>query len=247
MPAGGQATGDTMLLSSLAFAVPLRVESGVYPLGEGEVWLGGFVIDDVVGDMQACRDRDLPTVEERRVAARLPGFVPSGVFEALAMPSTDACGYTTAVLEAEGIDGWLWFAGWAPHLGEAEVITGKGSALDGIVRVHANPWHFWGEESKPAPRGARCVTRDPVAPSARHAAPTALSVRAGRVATSPVTEEVAAGVAVTVWHQAGDFAFVEVPRQVIDRSGEGPETRTCTVRGWIPAGALAATPRTGPK
>ncbi|MCP4504032.1 MAG: hypothetical protein GY822_29255 [Deltaproteobacteria bacterium] len=62
-----------------------------------------------------------------------------------------------AVVEAEGVGGSLYFAGWGNHLGEAGVVAGRGNHRAGIVKIGANPWHFLGEESRPAPRKDRCV------------------------------------------------------------------------------------------
>ena len=142
-------------------APPIRVEAGVYRIDDREVWLGAYTLDAEAGPPGACDGGTLPTAEERRVAARNPSFTPSTLFEELAMPAAEPCDYSGAVLEAEGVEGWLWFAGWGAHLGEGQVMAGQNDVREGVIRIHSNPWHFWGEEAKPAPRGARCVHRDP--------------------------------------------------------------------------------------
>ncbi|MSQ00807.1 MAG: hypothetical protein EXR71_02815 [Myxococcales bacterium] len=221
-------------------APPIRVDAGVYRLDDREVWLGGYRLDASAGAAGSCDGGALPTVEERRVAARNPAFMPSTLFEELAMPSSEPCAYTGAVLEAEGIEGWLWFAGWGAHLGEAEVMSGQGDAREGVIRIHANPWHFWGDEAKPAPRGVRCVHRDPLSASTVTVGATGVLLRKERGAAAPVVAQVAPRNQVKEWFREGGWSWIEAPRSVSDNSGSEHAIRECTVFGWVPSASLVA-------
>lgn len=222
------------LFVGLAVALPpVRVEPGVYTVDGREVWLNGFALDGAPGAEDSCQSRALPTVEERRVAARNPAFVPSALFEALANPSDDPCGYSMAVVEAEGIDGWLWFGGAGNHLGESEVRNAPQDPREGVIRVHSVAWSFFGEDAKPAPRGERCVTRDALQPTPAWIAASSVNVRAGRATTFVALDKVEAGGAVKVWHREADWAWVEAPKSVLDTSGSEPNTHECTVFGWV--------------
>lgn len=230
-------------LSAIAVAAPpVRVEPGIHRVDGREVWLGGFELDATVGPEDACGPDVRPSADERRVAARSPAFVPSGAFELLALPSDEACGYTTAVVEAEGVDGWLWFGGWGPHLGEGQVVSGEGDGREGVVRVHQVAWHFFGEEAKPAPRASRCVRRDALTPTTAWVSASAVNVRAGRDASFAAVTKVEAGAPLQVWHRDGAWSWVEAPKTVVDRSGSEPETRSCTVFGWVKDEFLAPEP-----
>lgn len=214
-------------------ATRVRVESGVYRLDEREVWLGGFSLDAVAGPEDACTPA--PTAEERRVAARDPAFVPSDGFEALWHSPLDACGIQSAVVEAEGMDGWQWFGGWGERLGEAEVVSGEGDAREGVIRVHSVAYYFFGDDAKPSPRRSRCIERD--APAWRRAwTLEPADVQAAR--DGEIVHSVPKGATLQVWHIADDWAWVDAPKFVEDRSGDEPVTRGCFVPGWVPTKAL---------
>ncbi len=226
------------LITALAFAAPepMVVPAGLYTFGQREVYLHGFSIEALHGPEQRCNTEPLshPTRDEWLAAAQQPAFIHSGKWEQLDAPSSDMCDELMGVVEAEGVGGWIWFAGWAGHLGESQVMEGKDDPKTGIIRIHANPWHFWGEESKPAPRAERCVVhREPVSPEPKYVDASSLNMRAGRSTDFGIVHKAWAGAAVTPLHTDGDWVFIEAPRRQWDDSGTEPEWHTCTMRGWV--------------
>jgi hypothetical protein len=235
------AAGALILLAAVAVAGDVFLpQGGVFEVDGREVWLGAFNLDNALSPEGTCAA--LPSADERRIAARLPSFVPSGSWERLASPPDEACGYTSAVVEAEGVDGYLWYGGWADHLGESEVIAGQGDPRDGVIRIHQNPFHFWGEEAKPAPRGERCVVRAPATEAAAWVDASSLNLRTGRGAQFPVVLRLDAGAPLRVLHREVEWAWVSAPREVTDDSGsEGAVIRRCEELGWVSAAYLSAT------
>jgi hypothetical protein len=220
---------------------PVRVAAGVYPVGDREVWTGGFTLDGAVGAPDSCAGRSLalPLADERRIAAKNPAFVPSKQFEALETPADGPCEYSMAVVEAEGIEGYVWFGGWGEHLGESEIIASQGDVRDGVIRIHMNPWAFWGDDAKPAPRGERCIVREPVTPSPAWVDASSVNVRGGRGTQFAQIHKVLAGTELAVLHREGDWAWVTAPKEVEDTSGSEPTTHSCTVQGWVKSEFLA--------
>ncbi len=229
------------MLSLLTLALaspPIRVEAGVYRIDDREVWLGTYTLDADPGPYGACDGGALPTAEERRIAARNPLFTPSALFEELSMPSDEPCFYSGAVLEAEGIEGWVWFAGWGAHLGEGQVMSGQNDAREGVIRIHSNAWSFWGDEFKPAPRGARCIHRDPLSARTVMVNATGVLLRKERGTTAVAVAQAAPRTPVKEWFREGGWSWIEAPRAVIDNSGSEHAVRECTVFGWVSSSSL---------
>lgn len=102
-----------------------------------------------------------PTFSEYLLAAKLPKFLVSHTFESIVSPPYDVCTWNKGVLEAEGVDGHIYFSGIGSHVPkELEYISGGINPRDSISRIHYNIYAFWGDEYKPSPRTSRCVQRN---------------------------------------------------------------------------------------
>ncbi len=119
----------------------------------------------------------------------------------------------------------MHFTGLGAHLGgETQVLCGGKEPRETWVKVHANPWSFWGDEYKPSPRAWRCVERGPSPREKAFVQASRLKLRARRATTAASVGDVRIGTEVGVAHRAGDWAWVEAPAR-----GELAE---CVRRGW---------------
>ncbi len=223
-----------LALIGAALAADVTLPAGVHEIDGREVYSPGFTIDAKAGAHEHCRDQsqELPTADEWHLAAQQKGFKPSGAFERLADPADAACDIRMDVVEAEGVGGHLYFAGWGQHQGEAEVLAGKGSVTQGHVRIHSNAWHFWGDEAKPAPLAERCIQREVTELVKKKVLASSLNIRTRRDLTSDKVHNVGMATEVVVHWVQGDWAWVTAPKSVFDDSGTEPTTHRCTETGW---------------
>gem|GEM_PF-2365627 len=247
-----QSTGIAIILllsASTSQAQPatsstsVRVPGGVYALGEREAYISGFTIDAVAraeGQCDAGKGHRLPSIDERLAAAQQAGFVDGRAYEATEEGPRAGCDIQMAVVEAEGVGGHLFFVGSGRQKGESDVVEGKGAAT--VIRIHANPWHFWGDKAKPAPRKTRCVTNTVQSiPRQRFIHASTLNVRDRRSKDGKVVHQVQAGDVVTLLHDDGAWSYVVATKEVYDDSGEsGPTWHRCQPRGWVKSTFLKA-------
>ncbi len=152
-------------------------------------------------------------------------------FEWVAEPPEEPCAYSPEILEAEGVEGWVHFAGLGDHLGdETKVIAGGKDPRDTWVKVHQNPWSFWGDEYKPSPRAWRCVERAKPRREKAFVQASRLKLRARRATDGAVLGDVRIGTEVAVAHRSGDWAWVEAP--------DHGRVTECVRRGWAMAAFL---------
>jgi len=230
MPTSVSMTMVAILAAAPPLAAPpprLDVPAGVVDVAGVEYWVEAFRIDSrattAAEPPAGCKDA---RGEEWLAAARLPEFVPSQAFEQLTAPPDEPCSFSKEVLEAEGIEGWVHFAGLGSHKGqETQVVTGGAAARTTWVRVHSNPYSFWGDEYKPAPRAYRCVERQSGPREAAFVQASRLKLRPRRATGAEVVADLPIAAELAVVHREGDWAFVDV-------SAKG-EVTDCTKRGWV--------------
>ncbi len=210
----------------------LSGEAGVYDVAGSEYFVDAYRIQARATAGEYRHDGcDAARPEEWLVAARRPEFTVSNAFERVAEPPEEPCAYSAEVLEAEGVEGWVHFAGRGEHLGaETKVVAGGDEPRETWVKVHQNPWSFWGDEYKPSPRAWRCVERGKPRREKAFVQASRLNLRARRAADGAVLGEVRIGTELTVAHRSGDWACVEAP-------DHGPVTE-CIRRGWAMAAFL---------
>ncbi|WP_242343802.1 tetratricopeptide repeat protein [Anaeromyxobacter terrae] len=210
----------------------VAIEGGVYEVGGAEYYLDAYRIQARATQGEYEHDVcEAPRPEEWLVAARQRGFTVGNAFEYLAEPPEEPCAYSAESLEAEGVEGWVHFAGLGEHLGaETKVVAGGKEPRETWVKVHQNPWSFWGDEYKPSPRAWRCVER--VTPRREKAFVQAsrLKLRARRATDGAVLADVRIGTEVAIAHRAGNWVWVEAP-------GHGV-VMECVRRGWAMAAFL---------
>ncbi len=215
-----------------AKAAWISVEAGVYEVGGAEVWLDAYRIQAraTPGEHEADRCQ-APRAEEWLVAARQREFTVAKAFEYLAEPPEEPCSYSPDIVEAEGVEGWVHFAGLGDHLGaETKVVLGGKEPRETWVKVHQNPWSFWGDEYKPSPRAWRCVERGTPKREKAFVQASRLKLRARRAADAELRADVRIGTEVALAHRAGDWVWVEAP-------DHGALTE-CVRRGWAMAAFL---------
>jgi hypothetical protein len=222
-------TGAMLVTTQVMAAAPARLEvpAAAIEVAGVEYWVEAFRIDakatatdEAPSGCQAARG------EEWLAAAKLGELVPSQAFEQLAAPPDEPCSFSREVLEAEGIEGWMHFAGLGAHKGSAtEVVTGGTSARTTWVRVHSNPYSFWGDEYKPAPRAHRCVERKPGPREQAFVQASRLKLRPRRASAGDPVADLPIATEVAVVHREGDWAFVEVKSK--------GEVSDCVKRGWV--------------
>jgi hypothetical protein len=212
----------------------IAIEGGVYEVGGAEYYLDPYRIEAQATAGDDERDGcTAPRAEEWLVAARRPAFVVGKAFEHLAEPPEGPCAYSAEILEAEGVEGWHHFAGLGDHLGgETEVVAGGKEPRETWVKVHANPYAFWGDEFRPSPRARRCVERGPAPREKTFVQASRLKLRARRATTAAALADLSIGTEVAVAHRAGEWAWVEA-------SARG-EIAECVRRGWAMTQFLGA-------
>ena len=226
----------------VAAALAIEVPAGIYTVEGREIWVEAFELSDTLNlNDGACREakQRVPSADEWLVAAQLPGFKASDRFELVNGPQTEACEFSMAVLEAEGVEGWIHFAGWGASVGESQVLSGKGDPRAGHLRIHQNPWHFWGDEAKPAPRGERCVVKSTDTATETAFARAPVTLRSGRKGEHVDVFKVAKDARLTVLHKQGEWALVSAQKRVPDGAGSEPRVWSCGMEGWAPQSVLA--------
>lgn len=141
----------------------LSVGGGILEYGKEEIYVAPFSITQDVRKEEetAGITCESPTFSEYLLAAKLPNFRVSNTFESIESPPYDVCTWNKKVLEAEGVDGHLYFSGIGSHVPkELEYVSGGVNPRDSISRIHYNIYAFWGNEYKPSPRTSRCVQRN---------------------------------------------------------------------------------------
>lgn len=232
--AGGPPAGTNAPLPAM-----LRVEGGIIEYGGDELSINSFTIAAEAGGAEtlsdpACED---PTVGEYLLAAKLPAFTVSRTFEFVQAPPEDACTWNREVLQAEGVDGNVYFAGIGSQVpGEVTFLSGGTDPRETISRIHSNIYSFWGSEYQPAPRSRRCVHRDenhfPEATIRNKSA----QVKSRRASDARTKMTLPRGTRVTVLSMHGDWSFIKARGE--HPCQPDPEWATFEDTGWLPAAEL---------
>ncbi len=220
----------------MGVALAVEVPAGIYAVGDREVYVEAFEIADTVESKEGfCREAGLriPTSDEWLIAAKHRDFKVSAVFEEVDGPASESCENSMAVLEAEGVEGWMHFAGWGGDLGQAVLLSSKGDPRAGRIRIHQNAWHFWGDDAKPSPRGERCVKAAASRPETAFVQKAPVTLLSKRNAARRNVLTASTGAQVTVFHRAGDWAYVSAEKRVPDDSGSEPRVWSCGIQGWV--------------
>lgn len=212
----------------------LDVAGGIMELGEDEIYVSPFTVAReavVPTDRDNIIDCEIPTISEYLMAAKLPGFKVVQAFESLQPPPDDACSWSREVLEAEGIDGNVYFGGIGSHVpSELEFIYGGNNPRDSISRIHSNPFTFWGDEYKPASRATRCVQRSDRNFS-RATTNKRVLVKSRRSQASKTKMTLPRGTQVTIVYRSNDWSFITAAGP--HECQNDPEWTTFQDSGWI--------------
>ncbi len=129
----------------------ISVDGGIVEYGNEERYISSFSIaqEAVSEDSKFSANCESPTIGEYILAAKLPNFKVSQTFEFVQTPPEDACSWSREVLEAEGVDGNIYFAGIGNHVPkELTFIVGGVNQKDSISKIHSNIYNFWGKVLK---------------------------------------------------------------------------------------------------
>lgn len=218
--------------------VKIRVPSGIYQVGDEEVYFDSFLISQSAfrsADSVAC---DLPTVNEYLVAARNPEFLASKYFEQVMTPAQDACTWSKEVLEAEGVAGNIYFAGLGSHVPQDgfRFVRGGKDPRETISSIDNNIYSFWGEGFKPSPRGYRCVERETVDHPRAFVKAITANVLVRRSDGARVKMVLTEGAGVKILFERAGWSFVEA--QGHHRCQEDREWDVFEDRGWLKSGLI---------
>ncbi len=211
----------------------IAVDAGVYEVGGVEYYLDAYRIQARATPGDYGHDRcEAPNPEEWLVAARQRAFTLGDAFETVAAPPEEPCAYSQQVVDAEGVEGSLHFAGLGAHLGgETKIVTGGRDPRETWVKVHSM-FIAMSEDNEPSPRAWRCIERGKPRREKAFVQASRLKLRAKRVKDAGVRGDIRIGTEVAVAYRSGDWAYVEAP----DR---GP-VMECARRGWTLAAFLGA-------
>lgn len=189
----------------------IHVDGGIIAVGTEETYVSSFSIarEAAVNESLDDTDCNIPSVPEYLMAAKLPDFKVSQAFESLQSPPDDACSWSRDVLEAEGVEGNVYFGGIGNHIpAELEFIYGGSNPRDSISRIHSNIFIFWDDEYKPSPRVARCITRDAHSFSTAKISKEAAPARTRRSEASNVKMTLNRGTQVTIIYTSDNWSFI---------------------------------------
>lgn len=234
------------ILTTLVFAAPLMagngdftVPAGIYKWDGGEFYTPSFTIQSKVrlsrkpDETIGC---ELPGVLEWLAAASRPDFKPSGSYEMLTPPPMDKCNESEDEVEAEGVTGRIYFGGKGKSVpGDGYMIhSGKGER-DLISSMNSSIYYFWGDESRPAPIGYRClVKRDEPVKTEMYVNATSLNLRKGRGTNFPSYGLIPGRSKVTVLYKEKEWVFIHAEIRSSDC--------TYSENGWVSAEYLVSDP-----
>lgn len=210
-----------------------RVPEGLVEYNQEEIFVPAFSIgEDALAENPDETPCPVPTVAQYLRAARHSTIRPSDAFEFLQTPPEDACTWNREVLEAEGIDGHVYFGGLGAHRPrELEFTAGGVAARDSISRIHSNIYSFWGEEYKPSPRKRRCVDNGTGAFPRAVVIGDGAELKTRRDDASRTKMTIPPGSPVGVVHREGDWVFIEAAG--VHPCQPDPAWTTFNDFGWV--------------
>ena len=212
----------------------ISVNGGIVEYGAEELYVSSFSIaQEALAEESAFGiDCEPPTIGEYILAAKLPKFKVSRTFESVETPPEDACSWSREVLEAEGVEGNLYFAGIGNHVpGELTFVSGGVNPRDSISKIHSNVYNFWGHEYKPSPRTKRCVQRDEHDFSKATIKKKAVQVKSRRDHASKTKMTLSQGARVMVIYANQPWSFIK--SKGLHECQTDPEWTTFEDFGWI--------------
>ncbi len=210
-----------------------RVPEGMVEYNKEEIFVPAFSIaTDAWVENPDDPPCPVPTVAQYLRAARHAAIRPSDAFEFLQTPPEDACTWNREVLEAEGIDGHVYFAGLGAHRPrELEFTAGGAAARDSVSKIHSNIYSFWGEEYKPSPRKRRCVDNGTGAFIPAVVTGDGAELKTRRDDASRTKMTIPPGSQVGVIHREGEWVFIEAAG--VHPCQPDPAWTTFKDFGWI--------------
>ncbi len=212
----------------------ISVKGGIVEYRAEELYVNPFLISQeaVAAGIEFRGDCESPTIGEYILAATLPNFTVSQTFESIQTPPEDACNWSREVLEAEGVEGNVYFAGIGNHVpGELMFVFGGVNPKNSISKIHSNIYNFWGEAYKPSPRTKRCVQRREHIFSKAAIKGKAVQVKIRRDQTSKTKMTLSQGTEVTVIYADKNWSYIKAKSSHECQSD--PEWTTYEDFGWV--------------
>lgn len=212
----------------------IDVAGGIIEVGGEEIFVTPFSVsrEAEINNEPDAPDCENPSIPEYLMAAKVPGFKVSHAFEILQPPADDTCSWSRDVLEAEGVEGNIYFAGIGNHRpDELTFVYGGSNPRDSISKIHSNVFTFWGDEYKPSPRGSRCIYRRESSFRTATVHKELVLVKDRRSERSRTKMTLTRGTPVTIIHLGTDWSFIKA--QGRHPCQPDPEWTTFEDSGWI--------------